>query len=147
MKKIILTTFFILSIILEIKSQYTKGTIIEMLLKTDTTSIGQKINYPQFTNDEVTVVKVTIGPGDSTGWHVHNFPVFAYVLKGKLTLKLKNGKITEYSQNSCFAEVINTYHNGLNNGKENLELIAFFMGEKGRPLSEHEIEKVPSKQK
>jgi hypothetical protein len=33
--------------------------------------------------------------------------------------------------------VLNTLHNGVNNGKEDVILIAFFMGEKGKPLSEH----------
>ena len=118
-------------------AQYNKGVILEPVLKTDTTSIGQKIVYPQFANDEVSIVKVTIPPGKSTGWHKHNFPVFAYVLQGTLTVEFENRKSLQFTQNSSFSEVIDTFHNGINNGKENVILIAFFMGEKGKPLSEH----------
>ena len=119
------------------KSQYNKGVVLEPVLKTDTTSIGQKIVYPSFQNDEVSIVKVTIPSGKSTGWHKHNFPVFAYVLQGTLTVEIENRKSLQFQQNSSFSEVINTLHNGINNGKEDVILIAFFMGEKGKPLSVH----------
>ena len=118
-------------------AQYNKSVILEPVLKTDTTSIGQKIVYPQFVNDEVSIVKVTIPPGKSTGWHKHNFPVFGYVLQGNLTVEIKDKETKNYPANSSFSEVINTLHNGKNDGNEDVILIAFFMGEKGKPLSEH----------
>ena len=136
MKKLILL-FAVIGFCCIANAQYNKGVILEPVLKTDTTSIGQKIVYPQFANDEVSIVKVTIPQGKSTGWHKHNFPVFAYVLQGTLTVELENRKSLQFSQNSSFSEVIDTLHNGINNGKEDVILIAFFMGEKGKPLSVH----------
>lgn len=124
-------------ICLSTNSQYNKEVVLETVLKTDTTSIGQKIKYPSFANDEVSIVKVTIPPGKSTGWHKHSFPVFAYVMKGTLTVEIENRKQLNFIANSSFSEVINTMHNGFNKGKEDVVLIAFFMGEKGKPLSEH----------
>ncbi|HEY5509032.1 MAG TPA: cupin domain-containing protein [Paludibacter sp.] len=124
-------------ICLTAKSQYNKGVVLETVLKTDTTSIGQKIVYPTFASDEVSIIKVTLPPGKSTGWHKHFFPVFAYVLKGTLTVEVENKKTLQFPVNSSFSEVINTLHNGVNNGKEDVVLIAFFMGEKDKPLSVH----------
>jgi len=124
-------------ICLTAKSQYNKGVVLETVLKTDTTSIGQKIVYPTFASDEVSIVKVTLPPGKSTGWHKHFFPVFAYVLKGTLTVEVENKKTLQFPANSSFSEVINTLHNGVNNGNEDVVLIAFFMGEKDKPLSVH----------
>ena len=118
-------------------AQYNKGVVLETILKTDTTSIGQKIVYPDFKNDEVSIVKVILPPGKSTGWHKHVFPVFAYVLQGTLTVEVENRKTKQFPVNSSFSEVLNTLHNGVNNGNEDVILIAFFMGEKGKPLSEH----------
>ena len=40
-----------------------------------------------------------------------------------------------FPENSSFAEVINTFHNGINQGNESVILIAFFLGEKGKRLS------------
>jgi len=136
MKKLFAILVFI-NLIHGINAQYNKGVVLEPVLKTDTTSIGQKIVYPNFANDEVSIVKVTIPPGKSTGWHKHTFPVFAYVLQGTLTVEVENKKTLQFPKGSSFSEVINTLHNGENNGKEDLILIAFFMGEKGKPLSVH----------
>ena len=129
--------FLVLLICFGANAQYNKGAVLEPVLKTDTTSIGQKIVYPNFANDEVSIVKVTVPPGKSTGWHKHVFPVFAYVLQGTLTVEVENRKAMQFPANSSFSEVLNTLHNGVNNGKEDVVLIAFFMGEKGKPLSEH----------
>ena len=118
-------------------AQYSTGVRVEPILKTDTTSIGQHIVYPNFANSEVTIARVTIPPGNSTGWHKHSFPVFAYVLKGCLTVEVENKKNMQFTQNTAFAEVLNTYHNGTNQGKDTLVLIAIFMGEKGKGLSDH----------
>jgi quercetin dioxygenase-like cupin family protein len=79
--------------------------------------------------------KITFPPGSSTGWHKHDIPVFAYVLEGELTVELENGKIIQFKQGAAFAEVHDTWHNGKNNGTENLVLIAIYMGEKGKVLS------------
>jgi len=129
--------FLVFFICYSANAQYNKGVVLETILKTDTTSIGQKIVYPNFENDEVSVVKVTIPPGNSTGWHKHVFPVFAYVLQGTLTVEVENRKTMQFLPNTSFSEVINIPHNGVNNGKEDVILIAFFMGEKGKPFSEH----------
>jgi quercetin dioxygenase-like cupin family protein len=131
----LLLTIIVIFVCVSGKSQYNKDIIIEPILKTDTTTIGQKIIYPHFADDEITILKVTILPGKSTGWHKHEFPVFAYILKGNLTVELENGKTMQFSENSSFSEVINTFHNGINKGKENVVLIAFYMGGKGAQLS------------
>lgn len=134
MKKIAIT-IIILFICVAGKSQYSKGIKVETVLKTDTTSLGQKIQYPGFKDDEVTIAKITIPPGESTGWHKHEIPVFAYILKGSLIVEFENNKTMQFNENSSFAEVVNTFHNGTNNGKEDVVLIAFYMGEKGKRLS------------
>ncbi len=135
--KAIFAVFTLLIICISAKAQYNAGVIVEPMLKTDTTSIGQKINYPNFANDEVSIMKVTLPPGASTGWHKHSFPVFAFVRKGTLTIELSEGKTKTFAKNTTFAEVIDTPHNGKNSSRDTVVLIAFFMGEKGKPLSEH----------
>ena len=135
MKKSIFFFSLIFFLSFSVFSEYDKEVLIEPVLKTDRTSIGQEINYPDFKDEEVSILKVTLPSGKATGWHKHAFPVFAYVLKGKLTIELEKNKTLEFPQNSSFAEVIDTFHNGKNNGKEDVVLIAFFMGEKDKPLS------------
>ena len=131
------SSFFILAlfVVFSVSAQYKTDIVIEPLLKTDTTTIGQKIVYPQVQNAEVTMSKITISSGKATGWHKHDYPVFAYVLKGVLTVELENKKPVQFCENSSISEVMNTFHNGINNGQEDVILIAIYLGEKGKSLS------------
>ena len=137
MKNCLLSVILVILVFSDGRSQYSRDVLTEPILKTDTTSIGQRIAFRNSQNDEATILKVTIPPGKSTGWHKHRFPVFAYVLKGNLTVEIENHRTLQFPVNSSFAEVINTFHNGMNNGNEDVVLIAFFMGERGKPLSIH----------
>lgn len=136
MKRFITASVFWLCIAASGRAEYNKDVTIEPLLKTETTSSGQKIIYPSAGDGEVTILKVTIPPGKSTGWHKHAFPVFAYILKGTLTVELQGGGVKQFPENTSFAEVTDTFHNGKNDGASDVVLIAFFMGEKGEPLSQ-----------
>lgn len=128
----LIITFFI---VFSASAQYKNDIVIEPLMKTDTTSIGQKILYPQVQNAEVTMSKITIPSGKSTGWHKHDYPVFAYVLKGTLTVEFQDSTSVLFGENSTISEVINTFHNGINKGKEDVILIAIYLGEQGKSLS------------
>ena len=128
-------TFILTLLVFTVKSQYSGGIAIESLLKTDTTITGQGFSYPGIQNDEITILKITFKPGQSTGWHKHEFPVFAYILQGELTAELETGRTLHYPEETSFAEVINTWHNGSNTGKEDLILIVTYLGEKGKELS------------
>jgi quercetin dioxygenase-like cupin family protein len=108
----------------------------EILLKTEVTSVGQKITYPTNADAEITIMRVIVPPGQSTGWHQHQYPAFGYILKGSLTIELPDGELLSYCQNTAVSEVVHLSHNGINNGDEDVVLIAFFMGEKDQPLSE-----------
>ncbi|HLP04567.1 MAG TPA: cupin domain-containing protein [Paludibacter sp.] len=118
-------------------AQYNKGIKIEPVLKTDTTSIGQKLMYPQTDGPEVSISRITIPPGASTGWHKHLFPVFAYVEKGSLTVEIRDRGTVVFGKGQSFSEVINVFHNGSNRGTEDVVLFAVYLGEKNKPLSEH----------
>lgn len=113
-------------------AQYQSGIRVENLLKTDSTVIGQKINLSSLSDSEVTISKVIIPPGQSTGWHKHDIHVFAHILQGTLTVEIQGFDTKIYPQNSTFAEVIDTYHNGFNKGNEDVILIAFYLGKKDK---------------
>lgn len=130
---IAVASFFLLSPLAV--GDYNEGVQVQPLLKTGVTSIGQKIAYPAFPDSEVTIARVTIPPGKETGWHRHSFPVFAHVVQGTLVVEVEGGERLQYRQGSALAEVIDTYHNGRNEGTDEVILTAFFMGGKGIPLS------------
>jgi quercetin dioxygenase-like cupin family protein len=135
MKRIVALSIFIFVISLCGYAQYNE-LIVETLLKTDTTLIGQSIEYPITDHPEVTILKITLPPGANTGWHKHIVPLFAYVVEGTLSVEVDDGRIVEFSANSAIAESFDTYHIGRNNCTDtNVVLIAFYMGVRDVPLA------------
>ena len=115
------------------------------ILKTDTTTAGQPLSEFFSHPSEVTGLKVVLPPGTETGWHKHTVLGFAYILKGTLTIETESGKNFEFKKGGSFAEVINIGHNGINNGKDTIELIAYFMGEKDKPITIKQESKTKNK--
>ncbi|MFD1629406.1 cupin domain-containing protein [Pseudopedobacter beijingensis] len=140
--KLLLQLSFLFSVVFAFttKTPYTDDLIIEPLLKTDTTIIGQRISYPQVERAEVSMLKITLKPGVTTGWHKHQIPLFAYVLQGVLTVARENGEYQQFEAGTAIAEIMDTYHQGINNGAEPVVLIAFYLGGDDIPLVERKKE-------
>jgi quercetin dioxygenase-like cupin family protein len=96
-------------------------------------SNGQRLSYLRSKHPEVTVLVVTVPPGGSTGWHKHPVPVYAYMLDGALTVELKNGSKYEFKKGDAILEVVNTLHNGYNQGSDPASLVVFYTGAVGVP--------------
>ena len=110
------------------------GTVkAEKILVTTTAGNGQPHSYLRTDQPEVTAMTVEIPAGAETGWHLHTVPVYAYVLTGKLTVELADGKIMTFKQGDAVVEVQNLAHNGRNLGSETVKLAVFYTGEVGRP--------------
>ncbi|MGH6872594.1 MAG: cupin domain-containing protein [Rhizomicrobium sp.] len=90
--------------------------------KTTTTVTGQTIVVPP--NPEVRVVTVTFPPGARLPVHKHLFPHYVYVLKGTLTVvNVETGKSMQMREGSFFAEMIDTWHYGINNTAAPIDLL------------------------
>ena len=102
------------------------------LLKSTTTTIGDKIEYLQTNKPEVTSLIIQLEPGAETGWHKHPVPTYAYVQTGNLTVDMQDRSRHEFSAGTAFVEVMNTWHNGKNFGKTPVTILVFYSGEEGR---------------
>ena len=58
---------------------------LEVLLQGSETVLGQEVAYPAG-EPVVTAAIVTMAPGQETGWHAHEAPLFAWMLAGELTV-------------------------------------------------------------
>lgn len=107
----------------------------DVLLKTTSTWSGAKYKKFKIKNPEVTVLKIDIGVGEKLSMHKHDIVNIAYVKKGTLTVITDNNEQITIKEGECLPELIGKYHYGQNAGKEPVELIVFYIGEKGSPLS------------
>jgi len=114
---------------------YTKQIVVKPISCTTKTASGQPIAYPKTSSPQVTAILVEIPPGAETGWHIHPFPCYAYILSGKLTVKIRGKKPRELRAGDALVETVNTPHNGTNKGSEPVRLVLFVTGEKGRPFT------------
>lgn len=135
MKKIAIASILCLFSMVLSAQEYSGSLKIEKMLDSDVNSIGQKIKYPDFKDPQVKMMKITFPPGETTGWHKHEIPVFSYIMKGTLTVEMEDNTIIEFKENSCFAESYGLYHRGTN--KQDSELVVFvvYLGGDGHSLS------------
>lgn len=106
---------------------------VTKLLTATTATNGQKLAYLATDRPEVTALVVEIPPGGETGWHLHQVPVYAYVLSGTIAVTMKDGTSYSFREGEAIFEVLNTPHNGRNTGKEPVKLVVFYTGEQGKP--------------
>jgi len=105
----------------------------KVLLRTETMSNGQPIDYLDFEKPNLTVLDLEIAPGSQTGWHSHPVNVYAYVMSGRISVEIEGGKTAEFKEGEVIVEVVNLLHNGVNREKVPVRLIVFYLGAKNLP--------------
>ena len=107
----------------------------EVLLKTTSTWDNTEYKKLKIKTPEVTVLKIIINVGEKLPMHKHDLVNIAYVKKGTLTVVTdKNEEITLH-EGEVLPELVGKYHYGKNTGNDPVELVVFYIGEKGTPLS------------
>jgi quercetin dioxygenase-like cupin family protein len=104
--------------------------LLTPLLSSGTTIIDQPIAYPAGT-PKVTGAIVTIPPGGETGWHLHEVPLFVYILEGEVTVDYGEKGVKVVKQGESILEAMNWAHNGMNKTDKPLRILAVYMGAEG----------------
>ena len=107
----------------------------EVLLKTTSTWDDSEYKKLKIKKPEVTVLKIIIKPGEELPMHKHDLVNVAYVIKGILTVITDKDEEIKLYPGNVLPELVGKYHYGKNTEKEPVELIVFYIGEKGTPLS------------
>ncbi|KPZ72499.1 Cupin domain protein [Shewanella sp. P1-14-1] len=108
---------------------------VEQLLKTSKSWDGRTLpSYPTG-QPEVTILKITIAPGATLPYHQHPVINAGILTKGHLTVTTKAGKQLVMKAGDAIAEVVDKWHYGTNSGVEPVEIIVFYVGIEGKPLT------------
>ena len=107
----------------------------EVVLKTTSTWDSAPYKKLKIKKPEVTVLRIVINVGEELPVHRHDLVNVAYVKKGTLTVVSDNNEEITLHEGECLPELVGKYHYGKNTGKEPVELIVFYIGEIGTPLS------------
>lgn len=95
------------------------------------TVLDQQIKYPKKTPALISSSIVQLEPGQETGWHKHNAPMFAYVLEGTISVEYDAGVTKEYPAGTALMEAQGVWHNGTNKGDAPVRVLVVNMGAKG----------------
>jgi quercetin dioxygenase-like cupin family protein len=101
--------------------------LLTPVLKSDRDILGQPVAYPAGP-PMITSAIVTIPPGGETGWHLHEVPLFVYVLEGTVTVDYGDKGVRIYKPGTGFIEAMNWAHNGKNEGTVPVRIMAVYMG-------------------
>lgn len=105
------------------------------LLKTSTSWDGKALpSYPRG-KPEVTIVRITVQPGAAFPVHQHPMINAGLLLSGELTVTTVENQSIHLKAGDAIAEVVDTWHFGKNEGKVPAEILVFYAGTVGSPLS------------
>ena len=107
----------------------------QVLLKTTSTWDNAEYKKLKINNPEASVLKIILGVNEELPMHKHDLINIAYVKKGTLTVITDDNKEITLHEGDVLPELVGKYHYGKNTGKEPIELIVFYLGQKGTPLS------------
>ena len=135
MKTILSTLFLLLFLPLGLFAKDKSTPIREKLIVSTQAWTGQKLPAYPAGQPEISILKVTIPPGQRFPMHKHPVINAAVVLKGELTVTTDKGKVFHVNAGHPMIEVVNEWHYGANYGTEPVEMIAFYAGVKGTPIT------------
>lgn len=113
-----------------------KGSIqVETLVKTGYSWNGDLLpDYPEG-KPEITILRIKIPSGAVLPMHMHPVINAGYMLKGRLKVITEDGKSIELRAGDGIVEVVNKWHYGVNEGNQDAEIVVFYAGQEGRPIT------------
>jgi quercetin dioxygenase-like cupin family protein len=91
------------------------------------TVIGQPLVYPKG-KPVMKAYKITIQPGKATSLHLHQVPIFAYILSGTLEVAYGPKGKKRYKAGDGFMEAVNWCHRGTAGSTAPVVLVALYLG-------------------
>jgi len=105
------------------------------ILKTSSSWDGAALpRYPKG-RPEITVLRITVQPGAEFPVHKHPVINAAVLLSGELTVSTTHGQSIHLKAGDAMAEVVHTWHYGKNEGKVPAEIVVFYAGTLGSPIT------------
>lgn len=113
-----------------------KPVTISELLKTSSSWDGSPLPAYAKGKPEITIARITLQPGAEFPLHKHPMINAGVLLSGEITVVVtEDNKTLHLKAGDAIAEVVNTWHYGKNEGKVPAEIIVFYAGTVGTPIT------------
>ncbi|VVN36596.1 hypothetical protein PS687_04770 [Pseudomonas fluorescens] len=108
----------------------------EVLLESRESWDGMRYSAYPAGPPQLTLIRLKIPAHTQLPWHTHPMPNAAYIVSGELTVEARsNGATRTLRQGQTLAEMVGAEHRGVT-GDTPVELLVFYAGTPGMPLSE-----------
>ncbi|MCP4021834.1 MAG: cupin domain-containing protein [Desulfobacteraceae bacterium] len=108
---------------------------VDVLAKSSDSWNGKALpGYPD-SKPEITILRILIPPKTRLPEHMHPVINAGVLIKGQLTVVTDKNKILRLKAGDPIIEVVDTWHYGENNGDETADIIVFYAGVKGEPIT------------
>lgn len=135
MKRFLCGICLILLLVGTVWAQKENAADVNVLAKTSVSWNGTDLpNYPQG-KPEITILRVQIPPKVQLPLHEHPVINAGVLLKGELTVVTKDKETLHLKAGDSIVEVVNKWHYGINEGNETAEIIIFYAGVQGSPIT------------
>ena len=135
MRALIWLILMVLFVPLVSAEQVETAIVSDTLVKSTHSWDGSQLpSYPDG-QPEVTILKITIPAGVKLPLHQHPFINAGVLTKGELTVVTKTGEKLLMSAGDTIVEIVNKWHFGENSGSVPAEIIVFYAGIKGQPIT------------
>lgn len=108
---------------------------VEVVAKSKSSWDGSMLPAYPAGQPEVTILKITIPAGTKLPVHKHGVINAGYMLKGQLTVIKEDGRKLYLSEGDSLIELVDQWHYGRNDGKEPVEILVFYAGVEGMPIT------------
>ena len=108
---------------------------VDVLAKTSSSWDGRDL--PDYTKGkpEITILRITIPQGVQLPLHKHPVINAGILLKGELTVVTEDNETVHLKAGESMVEVVNKWHYGKNEGNTPAEIIVFYAGTLGTPIT------------
>lgn len=115
------------------------GVTFKTLLKSSTSWDGSKLKSYGEGEPEITILKVVVQPGAVVPSHKHPVINAAVILSGEISVFSSDGNMQTFKSGEPVIELVDKFHYGRNTGSIPAEILVFYAGIQGKPLSIHEV--------
>lgn len=135
MKKLLCGIVLVLLLSGQVGAAEANGVQLEVLTKSGSSWDGNPlIGYAEGA-PEITILRIKIPPGAQLPLHEHPVINAGVLLSGELTVITEDNKTLHLKAGEGLVEVVDKWHYGKNEGKETAEIIVFYAGVQGKPIT------------
>jgi quercetin dioxygenase-like cupin family protein len=135
MKKLFLGICLTLLLSSNVWAQDANAVRVDVLARTSSSWDGGTLPGYEKGKPEITILRIKIPQGMQLPLHKHPVINAGVLLKGELTVVTEDNKTLHLKAGDSIVEVVNKWHYGINKGNESAEIIVFYAGAQGSPIT------------